>query len=288
MTDWKNPQDYAYTRTLTGNGWAWEFLRRNLDYQQHFKEVLAWRDQLAEKYGPGNDKWLAQFNDPLAWISLQGEELRAAEQDRFAAPQIWPGAPGTGRMHFEHYYARRWGLAGPLPRPDRVPDTPPRFLPTGAMPFLPTWEDLQSLCYSGEPGDQCPEEICEAIGPLRHAPGVVLLCFDLTQPRSQQIWHTDRILRDLQAKHRRAQLIPDARPGGFRNNPEDLCRLLRVWDAWSAGEHNKAEIWRLVKGDYDGANPTASVTGWLESATELVAGGYRRLAQDGSADLGIE
>jgi len=32
-TDWRDARSYDYTAGLDGAGWAWEFLRRNPDYQ---------------------------------------------------------------------------------------------------------------------------------------------------------------------------------------------------------------------------------------------------------------
>ena len=32
--DWRRPETYAYTATLTRTGWAWEFLRRNPTFRQ--------------------------------------------------------------------------------------------------------------------------------------------------------------------------------------------------------------------------------------------------------------
>lgn len=33
MADWRNPDDYSYTKNLALRQWAWEFLRRNREYQ---------------------------------------------------------------------------------------------------------------------------------------------------------------------------------------------------------------------------------------------------------------
>jgi transcriptional regulator len=44
--DWRDPASYEYTRDLTREGWAWEFLRRNPNYRK------SWRDQL----GPATDR----------------------------------------------------------------------------------------------------------------------------------------------------------------------------------------------------------------------------------------
>jgi len=40
--DWHNPEEYAFTHNLSSAQWAWEFLRRNSDYQEEwaaFNEV---------------------------------------------------------------------------------------------------------------------------------------------------------------------------------------------------------------------------------------------------------
>jgi len=38
--DWRDENDYEFTKKLTPQGWAWEFLRRNPDYQKDWKELL--------------------------------------------------------------------------------------------------------------------------------------------------------------------------------------------------------------------------------------------------------
>jgi len=38
--DWKRTEDYAFTETLGDQGWAWQFLRRNKDYQKDWTAEL--------------------------------------------------------------------------------------------------------------------------------------------------------------------------------------------------------------------------------------------------------
>lgn len=35
--DWENENDYKFTEKLNAHGWAWEFLKRNINYQQDYK-----------------------------------------------------------------------------------------------------------------------------------------------------------------------------------------------------------------------------------------------------------
>ncbi len=52
--DWCDPQGYAYTRTLTRDAWAWEFLRRNPDYRAAWAGMLGQAGRvptLARRFG---------------------------------------------------------------------------------------------------------------------------------------------------------------------------------------------------------------------------------------------
>jgi hypothetical protein len=40
LADWRDPAAYDYTRALTRDGWAWEFLRRNPLYRAAWNEIL--------------------------------------------------------------------------------------------------------------------------------------------------------------------------------------------------------------------------------------------------------
>ena len=37
--DWRSKESYAYTMNLTRLGWAWEFLRRNPDFQADYRKA---------------------------------------------------------------------------------------------------------------------------------------------------------------------------------------------------------------------------------------------------------
>lgn len=47
--DWQDDDAYGYVEQLTSRGWAWEFLRRNLDFQNHLTN--AWRRAERAKAG---------------------------------------------------------------------------------------------------------------------------------------------------------------------------------------------------------------------------------------------
>lgn len=51
MPDWRKPEDYDFTKKLRPHRWAWEFLRRNPDYQQEWQEALRLFNAYCAEYG---------------------------------------------------------------------------------------------------------------------------------------------------------------------------------------------------------------------------------------------
>jgi hypothetical protein len=95
VKDWRDPSAYDFTETLDGNGWAWEFLRRNSEYQQDFEERCKDYD------------W--------SGISNHGP----ARVDFFVGPQVhdkefsidFPSDPGDPDFHVPDFNgSKRWGL----------------------------------------------------------------------------------------------------------------------------------------------------------------------------------
>ena len=77
MPDWKNPADYGFTEELASEEWAWQFLRRNPDYQTDWQWFHATWSALEADYGrpPQRDFHRWQM-DPRAYrqaVSEQGE-----------------------------------------------------------------------------------------------------------------------------------------------------------------------------------------------------------------------
>src|SRR5580658_4569286 len=89
--DWRDPNSYAYTQHLTGEGWAWEFLRRNPTYRaawhQHAKNDGA--------AGPADIKLISRrAPDPDAqlWglLAFENPDLPALEARVFWSPKVCP------------------------------------------------------------------------------------------------------------------------------------------------------------------------------------------------------
>ena len=68
--DWRDEKAYAYTARLTRREWAWEFLRRNGEFQRDLKTALEYADLQKEtaaitivKSPVDLTKWGAMFCD---------------------------------------------------------------------------------------------------------------------------------------------------------------------------------------------------------------------------------
>ena len=93
---------YAYCTTLTRDQWAWEFLRRNPDYQSDYMHFIAIWQALATDYGAPPHRDFARWkHDPRAYGPLNDStfdalntatgDLCIGENDRVLI-ECWMGA----------------------------------------------------------------------------------------------------------------------------------------------------------------------------------------------------
>jgi hypothetical protein len=91
---------YAYCAGLTRDQWAWEFLRRNPDYQADYGQFIAlWRALEADYGAPPHRDFSKWKQDPRAYGPLPGEaalaahsgELCTVDDDRVLL-ECWMGA----------------------------------------------------------------------------------------------------------------------------------------------------------------------------------------------------
>ena len=91
---------YTYCATLTRDQWAWEFLRRNPDYQTDYRAFLAiWRALEADYGAPPNRDFSKWKQDPRAYgplpgdaeLTASGSELCTLDDDRVLL-ECWMGA----------------------------------------------------------------------------------------------------------------------------------------------------------------------------------------------------
>src|SRR5258708_10746796 len=77
--DWRNPEHYAYTTTLTSEAWAWEFLRRSPLYK------TAWNDA---NHGRDPDEASIMLARPFGLLRLEDPALTALEAKPLWLPDV--------------------------------------------------------------------------------------------------------------------------------------------------------------------------------------------------------
>ena len=60
MPDWRNEDDYERTKTLSAEGWAWEFLRRNPEYRKDYEKLCVERKKRKREASGTDDSTLSQ------------------------------------------------------------------------------------------------------------------------------------------------------------------------------------------------------------------------------------
>lgn len=208
---------YAYCATLTRDQWAWEFLRRNPDYQADYRQFIAiWRALEADYGAPPNRDFARWKQDPRAYGPLPGQgepetttgELCAAEDERVLL-ECWLGA--------------KWGFY-------KFPLDPARISPG---PDELSWRPPP-------PRDEAAIE----------APYRLDIAFDLSLPLPEQLEAARFRLVSRAAELRRQDVVA---PKTVANQREQWITMLRLLDSVATANREKRladEALSLVAGAY--------------------------------------
>lgn len=117
---------YATCATLTRDQWAWEFLRRNPEYQADYRQFIAlWRALEADYGTPPNRDFSKWKRDPRAYGPLPGDAELAAPEGELCTVD-------DDRVLLECWMGAKWGFykfpldpARTAPGPDELSWRPP-------------------------------------------------------------------------------------------------------------------------------------------------------------------
>lgn len=99
--DWREAADYVFDPPLSRAEWAWQFLRRNPDYQADYAGFIAtWRALEADYGAPPNRDYFKWKQDPRAW--------RAEAELADCGAEVCPGQ--NEQVPIECWMGARWGL----------------------------------------------------------------------------------------------------------------------------------------------------------------------------------
>ncbi len=196
--------------TLTRDQWAWEFLRRNPDYQADYRRFMAiWRALEADYGTPPQRDFQRWKQDPRAYGPLPGDAALDAPTGELCVVD-------DDRVLLECWMSAKWGFY-------KFPLDPARAAPA-----------LDELSWRPPP----PAEPRATDDPLR-----MDLAFDLALPLPPQLEAARFRLVSRAAELRRKGL---AAPLTVASQRAHWSTLLRALDAVAAGEPLSAEAAALL------------------------------------------
>lgn len=216
--DWRLDADYAFCEHLDLAGWAWQFLRREPEYQTDYACFIAiWR-QLEARYGaPPQRDFFRWKQDPRAWRP----EAEIAGCDT----EVCPGE--NDQVLIECWMGAKWGFR-------KFPIDPAINLPDELA-----WREFPISVEIIQP-DVFTEHL--------QMPEKLALNFDLSLPLPTQLEAAKRQLiaaRQLRAKE---GSLP---PRGLREGASIWRLWLRLLDALETGETLNSIAEALALGEPD-------------------------------------
>ena len=220
IREWKNPKDYLFTTGLSPDQWAWEFLRRNPDYQREWSVFWDIWQALEADYGsPPKRNYPAWKQDPRAFVVV--------------------GEGGEGDCRIEHdkvliecHLGARWGFHKFPPDPEMDDPAGEGRLSWRRVPLEAKLVDREDLSYLGS------------------EPGKIALGFDLDRPLREQMERAKRFLQITQRQR--------IRQGSVKMVDVSLLKaewttFLRLLDGEANGADSELLGRRLGIGDVDSA-----------------------------------
>lgn len=237
--DWRKARDYDFCDTLNAGQWAWEFLRRNPDYQRDWQWFSAAWEVLEARYGkPPERNYQAWKNDPAAYRPVDDVAADCRVNEDNVLIECWMGA--------------RWGFYKfPLDPATNRPEIGAQLSWRPLEDSVP-WIDASDLSYLGS------------------EPGRVALGFQLDLPLRPQLEAARQLLQRRQARLRKQGRL-EMRTVAIQGLRWTL--MLRLLDGRNSGEL-LPEVRTAVGSGLNGRNPDEL----LREADSLVAGGYRQIA----------
>jgi len=236
--DWRRPEDYVYTEKLEAGQWAWEFLRRNREYQQDWQWFHECWQVLETAYGKPPERDFQRWKkDPRAYRKMEGADDDCQVTQDSVLIECWMGA--------------KWGFY-------KFPLNPSIEQPCIGEQL--SWRELEESVH----------EVKGAGSPyLDGYAGRIALGFDLELPLRRQFETAKRFLQMRKARLRREGTLTLQSVGRHR---ERWTLMLRLLDGLQAGEEPCEMYARLGQEIPDGAETTL-----LTEAEAMVNGGYREI-----------
>lgn len=215
MPDWRNAEDYAFTKELSPNGWAWEFLRRNPAYREDYAALSSFLLELEQRFGSITDPLVnkALMDEPGAYCFDPPRQPNESvgEWSRRCIGQ------NCRRYRIDVYQGRQWGLNGPMIDPFADDHVEPSFITN------PKWPRRVFL-------DECQDYFSDE----GHEPAYpkILFGFSFDLPIESQIKRLRSIMGEISSELEKDGLL--SRSANW-HHPDKWRNYLRVLDGFESG-----------------------------------------------------
>ena len=239
MPDWQNPDAYRFTESLSREQWAWEFLRRNPEYQKEWQCFWAIWQALEAEYGAPPHRDFQRWKlDPRAYvIGTDAGECFASDSCKVDGDKVL----------IECWLGAKWGFY-------KFPLDPATDRPVIGEQLA--WREVSQGVIRVDAGSS------DYLG--REA-GKLALGFDLALPLRDQL---ERAKTYLIASQRRLQQEGEVQPKCITGMRVYLTLCLRLLDAHASGADEQDIAQRLG---------VENLAQFSAEAQALCAGGYRHL-----------
>jgi hypothetical protein len=313
--DWTQPSEYPDPASAAPTRWAWEFLRRNRDYEADWKRyalanrtvanrfpelsayvecliadtVASW-DRLREPFQSEGD-----FSESLnKWASL----LRAEDEywtfdppklDGESKSEYLSRVQKSSHEPLSRWLGAKWGLDFIAP-PTNAVSSPMRVRFKDRMHLGTRVPNLDFRAYkprmSREGWLQHCEDTVERLGKEYprdldgSTPAKVVLSFDLRYPIAPQIESAKEHLEMIQSDAKKSGELEPLRAHKWQSG--DWVNYLRALDAQASSVNVNDIVAELLPHETNAVStsyaPRKKVDQWLKAATALVESGYRKIA----------
>lgn len=249
MLDWKNVDDYSFMANLDGHGWAWEFLRRNQQYEKDYATYTKQMNEEIEKYGPYPSRiFLNKIpSEHLYYFSppkIENESVNSWFQGNLHNKQV----PRFFRP--DQWCAYKWKIRSALPDPHDYKSCPKFYVPEKAEQIH--FDNVDKFFT-----DEFPKE------------DKLLIAFDLTERLDPQLKYVSDLFTHFQQPFMKNGLVKNLPKPHVKKWPN----YLRAWDAKQCG-FTYSEIAEVLEPLKDPENSIQNMQKWVNKAREYIEKDY--------------
>lgn len=260
IADWRDSSQYQFPQRMSAPAWAWEFLRRNPDYQADYRTYLQCLLRVVPDAEIDTKTASCTLSDAQLDLVETSESMCRYEPERHDGEneQDWLLRVNKGSATpLDSWLGRKWGI-------ERI-----------VSPYI----KYRRLDIRFEKSSVTVSQVFAAWGGFGDR-SKMALAFDLTMPIAQQIEAAERWL--LSAQRTRSEKGEFTAPASVRMHADKYPLYLRTFDAVTSGatrEEIAAELAPDASNEYPDFTGNKTIANRYNAAERMVKSDYRQLPQ---------